>query len=536
MSDPVPHILKQQAHEDRGETARLQSFVGAIALGDLLKSTLGPKGMDKILQPMGGEGPTRSITVTNDGATILKNVWIDNPAAKILVDLSKTQDSECGDGTTTVVVLAAELLREAEKLIDMKIHPQLVCAGYREALQCARKALEEVSFDNKTNAEKFREDLMNIARTTLSSKLVTHDKEHFATLAVDAVVRVCNNNYTLTPNLDHIQIIKKSGGTMRDSYLEEGFLLEKRIAQGMPKKIEKCKVMIANTPMDTDKVKIYGARVMTDSFTAVADIEKAEMEKMGQKVNDIVSHGCNVFINRQLIYNYPEQLFKQLGVTVIEHSDFDGTERLAAVLGGDIASTFGQGAPIKLGTCDVIEEVMIGEDRVIRFSGCGGGVACCIVLRGSSTHVLDETERSIHDAISVLSQTIIDSRVVCGGGSTEMWMAKSVDQLASVTPGKKQLAIEAFATALRQLPRTILENGGFDAAEVLGHLKTSHNKGNMYSGIDISVGDVSDMRVKGVCESYKSKFSQLCSAAEAAEMIIRVDDIVRCAPRPRDGM
>merc|ERR1719203_836477 len=294
--------------------------------------------MDKILQQLPGEGSRSEAQVTNDGATILKSIWIDNPAAKVLVDISKTQDNECGDGTTSVVVLAAELLRNAQILVEQKLQPQVIIKGYRLALAAAREKLEAVSMNNGANRAAFREDLLKIARTTLSSKLLKHEKEHFAELAVNAVLRLHGK-----PNLDYIQVLKKPGASLKDSFLEEGFILEKKIGVGMPKVLEDCKILVANCQMDTDKIKIYGARVKVDSFEAVAEIEKAEKEKMKDKIDRICKHGCNVFINRQLVYNYPEELFKQRGVMAIEHSDFEGTERLAAVLGGDIASSFGDG-------------------------------------------------------------------------------------------------------------------------------------------------------------------------------------------------
>eukprot|EP00922_Rhytidocystis_sp_ex-Travisia-forbesii_P017861 GHVS01026616.1.p1 GENE.GHVS01026616.1~~GHVS01026616.1.p1 ORF type:complete len:533 (-),score=78.63 GHVS01026616.1:573-2171(-) len=532
MTQIMPQLLKDEAHEDRGETARLQYFVGAIALGDLVKSTLGPKGMDKILQPMGLDGsrPDRC-TITNDGATILKSVWLDNPAAKILADVSMQQDAACGDGTTGVVVLASELLRNAEILVTQKLHPQVICAGFRLALDASRKALSTIAFDHSKDKEQFKEDLMKIARTTLSSKLVTYEKDHFATLAVDAVLRLKGNN-----NMDLIKVIKKPGAALKDSFLEEGFILEKKIGVGQPKTMKDCKVMVANTPMDTDKIKIYGARVKADSFDAVQAVELAEKGKMKEKVNKILNHKCTVFINRQLIYNYPDQLFKNAGVMAIEHSDFDGMERLAAVLGADIVSTFDNPDKTKLGYCASIDEIMIGEDKVIRFSGCERSEACTIVLRGASCHVLDEAERSLHDALAVLSQTVQDTRVVHGGGCAEMAMAHAVDELARTVHGKESLAVEAFAKSLRQIPTIILDNGGLDSADIVSQLRARHAAGETNAGIDIQGECVGDMSELGILESYKSKLSQLCSATEAAEMIVRVDDIIRCAPRERSGM
>lgn len=529
----TPSMLKEGASEERGDNARLQAFIGAIAIGDLVKSTLGPKGMDKILQPMPdpqGGAPRGKSTVTNDGATILKSVWIDNPSAKILVDISKTQDQECGDGTTSVVVLAAEMLRGAQLLVEQKMHPQVIIRGYRRALAAARQKLESLAVDNGKDPAAFREDLLKIARTTLSSKLLNHEKDHFAVLAVDAVLRLKGK-----PNLDYIQVIKKSGASLKDSFLSEGFILEKRIGVGQKKVLEDCKVLVANCQMDTDKIKIYGGRVKVDSFEAVSEIEKAEKDKMKTKVENICKHGCNVFINRQLIYNYPDQLFKENGVMAIEHSDFDGTERLAAVLGADITSTFENPELTKLGHCKKIEEVMIGEDKVIKFSGCAAGEACTIVLRGASQHILDEAERSLHDALAVLFQTVTDTRIVPGGGAMEMSMATAVQALTKEVEGKESLAVEQFAKALQQLPAIMADNAGYDSAELLGSLRAAHARGEHTVGLDFSKAAVADMVPLGITESFRSKMSQLCAAAEAAEMIIRVDDIIRNAPRQRDG-
>ncbi|XP_037435706.1 T-complex protein 1 subunit beta-like [Triticum dicoccoides] len=522
----MERVLKDDAIQEKGERARMASFVGAMAIADLVKTTLGPKGMDKILQ---STGRGRSVTVTNDGATILKSLHIDNPAAKVLVDISKVQDDEVGDGTTSVVVLAGELLREAEKLVNMKIHPMTIIAGYRMAAECARNALLKKTMDNKDNTDKFRSDLMNIAMTTLSSKILSQDKEYFAELAVDAVLRLKGST-----NLESIQILKKPGGSLKDSFLDEGFILDKKIGLGQPKRIENANILVANTAMDTDKVKIYGARVRVDSMSKVADIEAAEKQKMREKVEKIIGHGINCFVNRQLIYNFPEELFADAGILAVEHADFEGIERLALVTGGDIASTFDNPESVKLGHCKLIEEIMIGEDRLIHFSGVAMGQACTIVLRGASEHVLDEAERSLHDALCVLSQTVNDTRVIFGGGWPEMVMSKEVDELARRTPGKKSHAIDAFSRALQAIPTIIADNAGLDSAELISQLRAEHQKENSTVGIDVISGGLGDMQKRGICEAFKVKQAIVLSATEAAEMILRVDEIISCAPRRRE--
>merc|ERR1712226_91519 len=520
-------VLNAEADEEKAETARLSSFVGAMAIGDLVKSTLGPKGMDKILYGVGrNEG---EVQVTNDGATILKAVGVDNPAAKVLVNMSRVQDDEVGDGTTSVTVLASELIREAEKLIDMRIHPQTIIAGWRKATKVARTVLEANALDHGTDEEKFREDLMNIARTTLSSKILSQHKDFFSKMAVDAVMRLKKSG-----NLDAIQIIKVPGGTLADSFLDEGLLLNKAPGVHQPKRVENAKILIANTPMDTDKIKVSGSRVRVENVAKVAEIEVAEKEKMKDKVEMICKHDINVFINRQLIYNYPEQLFADKGVMAIEHADFDGIERLALVTGGEIVSTFGKPELVKIGKCDLIEQVSIGDETLLKFSGVPLGEACSVVLRGATEQIIGEAERSLHDALCVLTSTVKEPRTLYGGGCSELLMARAVDELASVTPGKESRAMTSFANALRQLPSIIAENGGYDSAQLVSELKAKHILGESTMGLNMTEGKVGCMQELGITESFSVKRQVLVQASEAAEMILRVDDILKAAPRQRE--
>jgi T-complex protein 1, beta subunit len=482
--------------------------------------------MNKILQSVG----STDIVVTNDGATILKSIYLDNPAAKILVNISKVQDDEVGDGTTSVCVLAAELLREAERLVQSHIHPQVVVDGFRIASEAALRALVSAAQDHSADKDAFRNDLLNIARTTLSSKVLSQDKDYFANLAVDAVLRL--NGST---NLENIQIIKKLGGKLTDSYLDEGFILDKKIAPDSIKRLENAKILIANTSMDTDKIKVFGARVRVEGTSKLAEIERAEREKMKAKVERIKAHGITCFVNRQLIYNYPESLLTSAGIMSIEHADFEGVERLALVTGGEIASTFDRPDLVRLGECALIEEVMIGEDKLIKFSGVKAGEACTIVLRGATSQMIDEAERSLHDALSVLSQTVKETRVTLGGGCAEMIMSNAVDEEARRTAGKKALAVEAFAIALRQLPTILADNAGLDSADLVAKLRAAHHDGHCDQGLDLDQGTLASMAELGVTESYKLKRQVIISASEAAEMILRVDDILRATPRKREA-
>ncbi|SCU86553.1 LAME_0D06656g1_1 [Lachancea meyersii CBS 8951] len=516
-------IFGDQVTEERAENARMSAFVGAIAVGDLVKTTLGPKGMDKLLQ----SANSGNSMVTNDGATILKAIPLDNPAAKVLVNISKVQDDEVGDGTTSVTVLSAELLREAEKLIDQgKIHPQTIIEGFRIASKAALCALEKTAVDHSASKEEFYQDLISIAKTTLSSKILSQDKEHFSKLAADSIMRLGGS-----VNLEHIQVLKIIGGRLSDSFLDEGFILPKRFGNNQPKRVENAKILIANTSLDTDKVKVFGAKFKVDSTSKLAQLEKAEKTKMKNKIDKISKFGINTFINRQLIYDYPEQLFTDLSINSIEHADFEGVERLALVTGGEVVSTFDNPEKCKLGECDVIEEVMIGEETFTKFSGCKAGEACTIVLRGATDQVLDEAERSLHDALSVLSQTTKETRTVLGGGCAEMIMSKAVDTAAQNVDGKKSYAVEAFGRALRQLPTILADNAGFDSSELVSKLRSSIYGGMTTSGLNLNNGSIADMRELGIVESYKLKRAVVNSASEAAEVLLRVDNIIRAKPR-----
>ena len=480
--------------------------------------------MDKILQSA-GDG---HIQVTNDGATILKSLSVDNPAAKVLVNLSKVQDEEVGDGTTSVCVLASELLREAERLVEQKVHPQVIISGYREAASVARNALEASAVDRSADPILFKQDLVKIAMTTLSSKILAQAKGYFANLAVDAVLRLQGST-----DLERINIIKKIGGKLTDSYLDSGLILDKKIGMNQPKVLKNAKILIANTAMDADKIKVFGSRFRVTSPEQLAELERAEREKMKEKVEKIKKHGINCFVNRQLIYNWPEQLFADAGIITIEHADFEGVERLALTTGGQIASTFDNPDATILGHCDTVEEITIGDDRLVRFSGGNANAACTIVLRGGTQQILDEAERSLHDALCVLSQTVREPKTVLGGGAAEMLMATAVDARIPHLSGKEVLAVEAFSRALRQLPTILSDNGGYDSGALVAQLRAMHMQGFKNAGIDMYQGVVADMAELGIVESLKLKRQMMVSAAEAAEMILRVDDIIRAPPRKR---
>ena len=522
--DPV-RILKLGAEEEKAEHARLSNFLGAIVVGDVVKSTLGPKGMDKMLVSYADNG--RIMKVTNDGATILKGIGFDNPAAKILVNMASAQDDLVGDGTTSVAILASELLRESEMLIAKKIHPQTIISGFRLASKIALNALEASALNCSDEEEIFRNELVNLAKTCLSSKILNIHKDKFSKISVDAVLRLkCPFNF-----LSAIHTITIPGGSLDDSFLDEGFLLARPIGKFQPRRIEKAKILLANTGMDADKPKSHGLRARVSSLNKLANLEEAEKASMKKKVDKILKHGCNVFINRQQIYNYPEQLFADAGVMSIELAQFEGIEGLALVTGGEIASTFDDPENAKLGECDLVEEVLIGEEKLLRLSGVKLGEACTIVIRGATRQITAEAERAVHDSLCVVMAAVKERKMVCGGGAAEMQMSMAVSEIAAREAGKEAVAMESFAKALLQLPTAISDNSGFDTSFLLSALRVAHFMLRHTFGLNMQNGNVACMQELGVLEPLAVKRQMINSATEATEVILRIDHILKAEPR-----
>ncbi|KAG0434998.1 T-complex protein 1 subunit beta [Dictyocoela muelleri] len=512
--------IKEGNTESKGKNAIEEIVEGTNLIGNIIKSTLGPHGKMKMLVS------ENNLKITNDGATIMKNLVCSSPSARVLMNLSKSQDWEEGDGTTTVVVLASSLINEGAKLNIPKIS---VLRGYELGLKRCLEVLDSQKFIGK------EADLINLAKTTLCSKVVKSHLNKFAKICVEAVNRV--------DDLEMINIIKIPG-RVEDSFLEDGFLLDKEIY--IPT-LKNPKILVANTSLDTDKVKIYGAKVQVESIDELSEIEIAERKKMNDKVKMICSNNIDLFINRQLIYDYPLQLFKNFGVVPIENADFEGVERLSNFLGAKIMSHFNKIGDKTCdlesqndnnkrkftnlsedvyGTCDEVSNFIVDDRVLIRFKGSKRG-AVTIVLRGASEEFLEEAERSIHDALCVLHQ---HADLIYGGGSIEAEMAVQLQALSSKTESRESAAISAFSHALMQIPAVLAENAGLDVEDVKSKLRAFHVKGKKTFGVG---NNVECMKQKGVVESLRIKKRILTSAVEAAQMILKCDSIVKAKPRER---
>ncbi|KAK1349878.1 subunit beta of T-complex protein 1 [Hamiltosporidium tvaerminnensis] len=495
--------------EERSEEAQKTIIGGVDLLIEILRSALGPKGALKLLT---GTSPI----ISNDGATILKNLLIDSPSAQILIDASVSQDWEEGDGTTSVALLAALLIKEVQ---NIGLHPCTIIKGYHIALTQCIEHLKKLIFEMTSDS------IQNLAETTLCSKILKPHKKHFANICVSAISRI--KKYGCDLNL--INIIKIPG-TLEDSYIDDGFILKKDIKVPF---LKNPKILVGNTSLDSDKVKINAAKFQVQSIKELVDLENEEKIKMKKKVEKICSNGVDCFINRQIIYDFPLQLFSRNNVTVIEHADFDGVERLVKFVGGKIMSTFDSLNEDCYGSCKEIRNIVVDNERMIKFFvGNEGDGPCTIVLKGGSKEMLDEAERSIHDVLCVLKGIYEVGGVVCGGGAIEMSLALMLNDLAIKTAGKESEAILAFMRALIQIPFILAENAGFDANNIKSILRKSHSEGKTTYGIDMDEG-VCCMKEKGVVESLRVKRRVLVSACEVAQMIIKCDGVVKCKPRER---
>ncbi|CAM4820769.1 unnamed protein product [Rotaria magnacalcarata] len=501
----IEQTIKKLSNDTSSKDINYSIFAKAIAAGDLFKNILGPKGMDKILQyKMSDEPDASQLFITNDRATILSKIDDDNQMAKVL-DISKLQYDKFGDGRTSVIVLAIELLRQMEILLAKKIHPQTIITGWQKATNEALTVLEGIAKNNSSNLVHFKTDLINISRTTFTSNILQGKKEHFSKLRVYAILKLHDEI-----DLKHIQIIKHLGHNLSDSYLEEGFLLTNCIGINMPKCIENARILIANIPLNTDKIKETGSSICVDSSTKVTELELSEKEKMKDIVEKILQYNCNVFINRESIYNYFEQLLVEKGITAIQYTDFPSIQRLAQILSGDILSTFNISSDnIHFGKCNLIEEILIGEDKFVKFSGVAKGEICTIVLFGNTQEILDEVEQSIHDVLCVLSKIIKEPRICYGGASED-----------------ESLVIESFASALQQLPTIIAQNTGYYSIELITNLCDAHISGKSTFGLDIEKGIIADMVQLGIFESFDLKRQVVIRAREAVETILRNNNII----------
>jgi len=513
-------VLKEGTRRERGKGAQFNNIAAAKAVADAVRSTLGPRGMDKMLVDSLGD-----VVITNDGVTILKEIDIEHPAAKMLVEVAKTQDEEAGDGTTTAVILAGELLKRAEDLIDQNIHPTVIAAGFRQAAEKAREVLEKVA--SKISI-KDTDTLKKVAMTAMSSKSASGHKELLADIAVKAVTTVAEQRAdgAYFVDDDNIQIVKKQGGSIADTTLVDGIIVDKeRVHPGMPSEVKDAKIALVDAALEVKKTEIDAKIEITDPTQLQAFLNEEE-SMLKRMVETVKKSGATAVFCQKGIDDLAQHYLAKQEIYAVRRVKKSDMEKLAKATGGKVVTKLDELSKDDLGFAKLVYEKKIGDDEMTFVTGCKNPKAVSILLRGGTEHVVDELERSLEDATSVVAVAIEDSKVITGGGSSAMEIALALRDFASTIGGREQIAIESFADAVEIIPRTLSENAGLDPIDMLIELRKEHKKGNKAAGINVFTGKVSDMKKENVIEPIRVGTQAISSATDAAVMVLRIDDVI----------
>ncbi len=512
-------VLKEGTKRERGRGALSNNIAAAKAIADAVRSTRGPRGLDKMLVDSMGD-----VVVTNDGVTILKEMDVEHPAAKMMVEVAKTQDQECGDGTTTAVVLAGELLKRAESLIEQNIHPTIISQGYRLASQKALEVLDHISVPVKVDDHV---TLRKIAHTAMASKSVSFNRDLLSDISVRAVVAVAEKSDTgLIVDLDNIQLIKKQGGSVADTQLIEGVIVDKeKVHTGMPTRVQDPKIALLDAALEIKKTEIDAKIEINDPSQLNAFLQEEE-NMLRRMVDQVKKSGANVAFCQKGIDDLAQHYLAKEGIYAVRRVKKSDMEKLAKATGANIVSKVSELTKEDVGQAGLVEERKIGEDSLTFVTGCKKAKAVSILMRGGTEHVLDEIERSLDDALNVVAVAVEDGRIVIGGGAAAEEIALRLRDEAAKIGGREQLAFEAFAESLEAVPRTLAENAGLDPIDILIELRKSHKAGNKTAGVNVYVGKVDDMEKQNVIEPIRVGRQAIESATDAAVMVLRIDDVI----------
>jgi len=526
-------ILKEGSRRSRGREAQHNNIMAAKIVAEAIKSALGPKGMDKMLVDSLGD-----VTITSDGKTILDEIEVEHPAAKMMVEVAKTQDDEVGDGTTSSVVVAGELLSKAEELIDKNVHPTIIIDGYRKAADRALEILENIAIPvNPTD----KEALKKVAMTSMASKLVSENKEQLAEIAVDAVLHVARkigDQYRV--DLDDIMVEKKPGESLTETRMIKGIVLDKEVVHsGMPKRVENARIALLNCPLEVEKTE-FDAKINIESPEEMNAFLKEEENILKGMVEKVAAAGANVLICQKGIDDMAQHFLARKGILAVRRAKKSDMEKLSKATGGRIITNIDDLDSGDLGYAELVEERKIGDDKMVFIEGCKDPRSVAILIRGGTERIVDEAERSVHDALCVVRDVVQEPKILAGGGAPEIEVAKELREYAESLPGREQLAVQAFAEAVESVPVTLAENAGLDPIDVISDLRAAHEKGEKWAGIDVFEGKVSDMKKLGVYEPVAVKKQVIKSATEAATMILKIDDVIaagkmKAPPTPPGG-
>jgi thermosome len=512
-------ILKEGTQRTRGREAQAANIMVAKAIAEAMRTSLGPRGMDKMLVDSFGD-----IVITNDGATILKEMDVEHPVAKMLVEVAKAQDEEVGDGTTTAVVVAGELLAKAEELIDKEIHPSLIIEGYKKAAAEALRILDEIGVPVNPQDKEY---LVRIAKTSLASKLVGEYAEHLARIAVEAVLKVARlENGKWKVDLDDIKIEKKEGMSVMDTMLIEGIVLDKEVVHpDMPKLVRNAKIALLDAPLEIEKTE-FDAKLHIETPEQMRAFMEQEERMLKEMVDKIAATGANVVFCQKGIDDLAQHFLARKGILAVRRIKKSDMEKLAKATGGRVISRIDDLTPEDLGRAQLVEERRVGEDKMVFVEGCENPRAVTILVRGGTQRIVDEAERSIKDAINVVKDILMEPKIVAGGGAIETELALRLRDYARTLPGKEQLAVEKFAEALEIVPIQLAENAGLDPVESIVTLRSKHKEGERWYGVDVLNNRLHDMMSLNVIDPVAVKKQVIKSAVEAASLVLKIDDII----------
>lgn len=512
-------ILKEGGSRTRGRDAQSMNIAAAKAVAGAVRTTLGPKGMDKMLVDTIGD-----VVITNDGVTILKEMDIEHPAAKMMVEVAKTQDDEVGDGTTTAVVIAGELLKKSEELLEQDVHPTVITLGYRQAAEKAQELLKTIAVDVKA---KDKEILSKIAGTAMTGKNAEASKDKLCDLIVRAITLVADADGTV--DTENVKVEKRVGGAIEDSEIVEGMIIDKeRVHPGMPKTVKNAKILLLNAAVEYKKTEVDAEISITspDQLQLFLDEEERMIKGIVEKIK---ASGANVLFCQKGIDDIAQHYLSKAGILAVRRVKKSDMEKLARATGGALISSIDAISADELGLAGLVEERKVGGEEMIFVEKCKNPKAVSIIIKGGTEHVVDELGRALEDALRVVGVVVEDKKIVAGGGAPEVELSLRLREYAATQGGRIQLAIEAFASALEVIPRTLAENAGLDPIDKLVELRAAHEKGKKTFGLDVFEGKPVDMLAAGVVEPLRVKTQAIASAAEAAVMILRIDDVIASA-------
>jgi archaeal chaperonin len=512
-------ILKEGASQTKGRDAQKNNIAAAKLIAEVVKSSLGPRGMDKMLVDGLGD-----VTITNDGATILKEIDVQHPAAKMMVEISKATDNEVGDGTSSVVVLAGALIEKAEELITKDVHPTIIVDGYRKS------ALKSIEFFNNL-ARKIdggdKTELIKVAKTSMQTKLVVKESSELAEVVVSAALQVSEPNESVyNVDIDDVKVEKKAGGSLRDTKLIKGIVLDKEVVHGgMPKRVEKAKIALVNSALEIEKTE-FDAKININSPDQMKMFLEEENKMLKGMVDKIISSGANVAICQKGIDDVAQHYLAKSSVLAVRRVKESDMTKLSRATGARIVNNLEDLGSKDLGSADLVEERKVETDKWVFIEGCKHPKAVTILIRGGSQRVVDEAERSVHDALSVTKDVMEKPSIVAGGGSPESYVAGKLREWSSTLSGREQLAADKFAESLEVIPLALAENAGMDAIDTLTELRSKQIKGSKWSGIDARSAKIVDMSKLDIVEPLIVKEQIIKSATEVASMILRIDDVI----------